>query len=135
MANAVTSELLKYTGWNLKDNAKKMTKKKTLLYKLWLWFIRWTRTEEKAIILLKSTDASKVRTGALYEHYGRVLVAEDNQAQEHGCVKCDLYQLALPCCPKCDKRHRFKLLHERHQYATDQNMWSRIMLKRIMRGL
>ena len=48
------------------------------LYKALLWLIGWLRIEEKTIRLLKTVRADEVKEGQLYEHYGRVFVAERN---------------------------------------------------------
>lgn len=49
---------------------------KKRMYDAWLWVIRWFRIEKKAIHLLRGMDANDIKAGQLYEHYGRIFVAE-----------------------------------------------------------
>ena len=106
------------------------------MYKWMLRVIRLFGIEEKTIHLLKATEASDVKVGAMYEHYGRVLVAEKNPSpNEEGCKDCALEQLALPCVQGCCFRCRFRLIDVRKQYATNQKQWARMMVRRITRGL
>ena len=108
-----------------------MNKTKKGLYGLLLRFIRTFRIEEKTIGLLKATEGSDVKVGRMYEHYGRIFVAEEGTGDESGCGECDIQKMALPCAPRCDFKCRYRLLHERRQNATNQQQWQRMMLRRI----